>query len=208
MTDFTDGFGEEGLTRSGDFSPQKAVPVQRNLLTNEDLLELQAEMGSDFIQLNLDEGVVLDTDLQVSADRMLAKAKSLQAEIAQILEIGRRRAQDMMEWADNQVAGKQRQLKYLSGVLEYIASSVSFRGKSKSYQLPSGTIGRRKQQPNLKIIDQEAAIKFSTENGIPTKLVEEAKVSELKAYYFATGEIPAGCEVETPKDKPYFTLDS
>jgi hypothetical protein len=102
---------------------------------------------------------------------------------------------------------------WLTRELERIATALRpfFRGNAKSRSLPFGKIGWTEQPAKLHVMDEDrvrAWVAATCTQGERTKILEPVtkealRKKELDALFFATGELPDGCELIPPGDKFY-----
>lgn len=146
-------------------------------------------------------------------DRMLYKLRELEREQEAVVEVARRRTDDISQWKNNRVATLGKPAAFLRMVLEHAARTMQFAGKAKSVSLPSGRLGRRAQPDRLEIADQAAAVAFAKtynrslaegSQPVPIKVVETVSVKDMTEVWQSTGVVPDGCVPVTARDdKPF-----
>ena len=78
--------------------------------------------------------------------------------------------------------------------------------KERSIKTPFGTVGFRKQQQRLQLLNEQRVIELSENGALPEdcrKVSVTVNKRALQKHYEATGEIPFGCEIVPEHDKFY-----
>jgi phage host-nuclease inhibitor protein Gam len=132
------------------------------------------------------------------------------------------RARAMYEAAkkrlDDWLAGQERKLDGEVGLLraelerwaELEKRALLGKGKTKSVDLPTGTLSWRRVGGRLKVLDKDALAAWCVEHGPDSglyRLKVEPEVAKVQAHFKETGEIPPGTEWEQETDKLYVKPD-
>ena len=185
-----------------EYNPENGL----SLLPNEDP-DVMAQLKEIFDEMyeaieNAEE--LTDESPEVRFSKFLYVIKMKEQEIAKVKAIAEKLIQDIETWTDKKIGQHQGQIEFLSKQMENYLRQKEI----KSLPLPSGTIGLRKQQPKILIIDEDKFYE-KADASILRRIPEsfEPDLKAIKEKLKTTGEIPEGIEVTEQEAKFYYKLN-
>lgn len=179
-------------------SPMKDPPIK--IVSDKELLEeflngLESE-GSDLKEIQ-------DLEPEMRLDKFLYVIRQKEKELQRCSALAEESIKRAQSWIDKKANTINSAIDFLSSQMRnYLKQN-----QLKSLSLPNGSIGFRKQQDTIEIIDE--TLFLTTANSellrhIPEKF--EADLKSIKDHIKKTSEIPAGVELKTKQDKFYYKL--
>jgi hypothetical protein len=189
------------LNNISEYSPDHGLT-----LTNEDaVLKAQLEEIINDLYAEVEHDTELPADSpEVVFSKYLYVIKLKTNEIEKVKAAADKLILDISGWQDQKTAQHQSQIDFLSARME-----LYLRGQHiKSLQLPPGSIGLRKQQPKIEIID-EVVFYENADESILRRVPEsfEPNLKAIKEQLKATGEIPPGADLIEQDSKFYYKLN-
>jgi hypothetical protein len=189
------------LNNVTEYNPEHGLSLQ-----NEDVvLKAQLEEIINDLYAEVEHNTELPEDSpEVVFSKYLWVVKLKTKEIEKVKASADKLVLDIQGWQDRKTAQHQSQIDFLSARME----SYLRHQRLKSLQLPPGTIGLRKQQPKIEIIDEVVFY----ENADPTILRRvpesfEPNLKAIKERLKTTGEIPLGTDLIEQDSKFYYKLN-
>lgn len=173
-----------------------------SLLPNEEadvMLQLK-EIFDEMYEAIENAEELTDDSPEVRFSKFLWVIRMKEKDIAKVKATAEKLIRDIEVWTDKKISQHQGQIDFLSKQMEnYLRQKVI-----KSLPLPSGTIGLRKQQPKITIVDSDKFYE-NADASILRRIPEsfEPDLKSIKEKLKTTGEIPAGVEV-TEQDAKFF----
>ena len=130
----------------------------------------------------------------IHADQLLWKIGQLEKEI----EVLKLRQEECSEFYDRRIDSVERQIRYRANLLEIHMQSENKISGKKTNKLPNGVI-RLTTRTKKTFADDEALMKFSFDNSIPTRVTEKPDKKAIAEHIKIWGDVPDICseEVET-----------
>jgi len=185
-----------------EYNPENGL----SLLPNEDP-DVMAQLKEIFDEMyeaieNAEE--LTDESPEVRFSKFLYVIKMKEREITKVKATAEKLIQDIEAWTDKKISQHQGQIEFLSKQMENYLRQQQL----KSLPLPSGTVGLRKQQPKILIIDEDKFYE-NADASILRRIPEsfEPDLKAIKEKLKTTGEIPEGIEVTEQEAKFYYKLN-
>lgn len=151
----------------------------------DDLIESILRNGTG-ISAGLEEAKEIRITSDAHADHWIERANAIQEEIESVKEITKVKIQQKKEayesWRDKRINTLQNELEFYEHHLQNYAQEKLQDSRKKSYNLPSGTIGFRKNAQSIDIKDKDAIFDFAMENELDgiIRIKKELDVSKVK----------------------------
>lgn len=177
-----------------------------SLLPNEEadvMLQLK-EIFDDMYDAIENAEELTDDSPEVRFAKFLWIIRMKEQEITKVKATAEKLILDIETWTDKKINQHQGQIDFLSKQMENYLRQKEI----KSLPLCSGTIGLRKQQPKITIVDSDKFYENADES-ILRRIPEsfEPDLKSIKEKLKATGEIPVGVEVIEQDRKFYYKLN-
>jgi len=153
-------------------------------------------MSEEFQKLDeLHEEIENNDISNIHVDRMLWKIGELEKEIEDI----KYKQMESKEFYDRRIDSINKQISYRENLLEGYMQAELARTGNKTSKLPNGTL-KMMTRTTREFGDDDALIKFSYDNNIPTRVTEKPDKKLILSYIQNTADTPSGYfeKKETP----------
>tara|TARA_R100000951_G_scaffold94430_1_gene83168 strand:+ start:135 stop:668 length:534 start_codon:yes stop_codon:yes gene_type:complete len=127
----------------------------------------------------------------VHADQLLWKIGRLEKEIENL----KLRQQESVEFYDRKIESVQKQINYRANIVEMHIKNENEESGKKTIKLPNGVL-RLTTRIKKVFGEDEALIKFSFDNSIPTRVIEKPDKKAIAEYIKVMGDAPDICSEE------------